>query len=136
MAAFVNGGVMVGAPRVGGARVVGAMRARAAVRSQRSVLRMEGGYELSEGTMFDANPLVIGLAFIGWIVPSSLPSNIPLLEGKGLTPAFVAAIQENLAHWPKGPELADPFWLLLLLWHTGLFATLIFGSIGYNLRQK
>nr|7Y5E_O2 Chain O2, Photosystem I subunit O [Porphyridium purpureum]7Y5E_ON Chain ON, Photosystem I subunit O [Porphyridium purpureum]7Y7A_O7 Chain O7, Photosystem I subunit O [Porphyridium purpureum]7Y7A_Oo Chain Oo, Photosystem I subunit O [Porphyridium purpureum] len=92
-------------------------------------------YEISEGSSFDANPLVIGLALIGWVVPSSVPSNIPLLDGKGLTPAFVASISDNLSRWPQGPQLADPFWLLMGMWHVGLFATLIFGTVGYNLRK-
>lgn len=95
--------------------------------------RME--FEISEGIQFDLNPIVVVLALVGWIVPSSIPTNIPLTEGTGLSQAFFASMNTNLANWPKGPALDDPFWLLLVLWHVGMFATLIFGTIGYNLSK-
>mmetsp|Transcript_10388 Transcript_10388/g.27636 ORF Transcript_10388/g.27636 Transcript_10388/m.27636 type:complete len:141 (-) Transcript_10388:2244-2666(-) len=136
--AFVSG--LVSASRV---RAMSASRACSPVRAasakvarRASVLRMaEDGYEISDGKYFDSNPVVIALALVGWIVPSSLPVNIPLTGGKGLTPAFFASIQDNLSRWPKGPELGDPFWTLLVLFHLGMFATLIFGTIGYNLNK-
>ncbi|CAN8067670.1 unnamed protein product [Agarophyton chilense] len=93
-------------------------------------------FEISDGVEFELNPIVFALAFIGWVVPSSIPTSIPLTNGTGLTQAFFASIQENLAHWPKGPALDDPFWLLFTLWHTGMFATMIFGTIGYNGRKS
>ncbi|PXF43561.1 Photosystem I subunit O [Gracilariopsis chorda] len=96
--------------------------------------RME--FEISEGMDFELNPIVIALAFFGWVLPSSIPTTIPLTNGTGLSQAFFASMQENLARWPKGPAIDDPFWLLLLLWHVGMFATLIFGTIGYNLSKN
>lgn len=98
-----------------------------------STPRME--FEMSEGEAFDVNPIVIVLAMVGWVVPSSIPTSIPLTEGTGLSQAFLGSMQSNLANWPKGPGLDDPFWLLLVLWHIGLFACLIFGTIGYNLSK-
>lgn len=68
-------------------------------------------FQISEETPFDANPLVIVIALLGWTIPASLPSNIPLFHGTGLTQAFFTSIQYNLAQWPKGPALDDPFWV-------------------------
>mmetsp|Transcript_625 Transcript_625/g.1080 ORF Transcript_625/g.1080 Transcript_625/m.1080 type:complete len:139 (+) Transcript_625:250-666(+) len=107
-----------------------------AARTNRAMVMKQDGYEISEGSYFDSNPVVIPLAVLAWVIPSSIPSNIPLFEGKGLTPAFIAAIQDNLSRYPKGPELDDPFWTLCFMFHLGMFATLIFGSIGYNLSKS
>lgn len=96
-------------------------------------MRME--FEISEGVEFDINPVVLGLAIIGWIVPSSLPSGITLTEGTGLSQAFFASMNANLAAFPRGPAGDDPFWLLMFLWHVGLFACMIFGTIGWNMRK-
>lgn len=68
-------------------------------------------FQISEESPFDANPLVIVIALLGWTLPASIPSNIPLLHGTGLTQAFFTSIQSNLAQWPKGPALDDPFWV-------------------------
>jgi len=92
-------------------------------------------FEISENTPFEINPVIIVLAMVGWIVPSSLPAPIALTGGTGLTQAFLASMNANLAAWPKGPAGDDPFWTLLFLWHAGLFATLIFGTIGVNGRK-
>mmetsp|Transcript_230 Transcript_230/g.733 ORF Transcript_230/g.733 Transcript_230/m.733 type:complete len:141 (+) Transcript_230:148-570(+) len=104
------------------------------VRAKVTVPRM--GVDISDGESFDSNPVVLLLALAGWIIPSSIPTNIPLLKGTGLTQAFFASISDNLSRWPRGPALDDPFWVLLSLWHLGLFATLIFGSIGYNANKQ
>mmetsp|Transcript_17239 Transcript_17239/g.37485 ORF Transcript_17239/g.37485 Transcript_17239/m.37485 type:complete len:138 (-) Transcript_17239:147-560(-) len=118
------------------ARVCSPVRS-AQVARRVSVLRMaDDGYELSDGKFFDSNPVVIFLALAGWIIPSSVPANIPLTGGKGLTPAFLASIQDNLARYPQGPAAADPFWTLCFMFHLGMFATLIFGTIGYNLTKS
>eukprot|EP00871_Galdieria_phlegrea_P005191 jgi/Galph1/5673/GphlegSOOS_G4342.1 len=85
---------------------------------------------------FDANPLVIVISLIGWTLPASIPSNIPLLKGTGLSQAFLASVQANLAAWPKGPALDDPFWLYMVIWHLGLFTVLFFGTIGYGISQR
>lgn len=76
-------------------------------------------WEISDGVEFDSNPLVFVLAVVGWVVPSSIPSDIPLLGGQGLSQAFFASVQSNLANFPKGPALDDPFWVLFALWHVG-----------------
>ncbi|GJQ15612.1 hypothetical protein GpartN1_g7810.t1 [Galdieria partita] len=93
-------------------------------------------FQISEETPFDANPLVIVVALLGWTLPASIPSNIPLLHGTGLTQAFFTSIQYNLAQWPKGPALDDPFWLYMVLWHVGLFIVLFFGTIGYGISKN
>lgn len=93
-------------------------------------------FEISENTPFEINPVIIVLAILGWVVPSSLPAPIALTSGTGLTQAFLASMNANLAAWPKGPAGDDPFWTLCFLWHTGLFAALIFGTIGVNGRKS
>lgn len=93
-------------------------------------------FEISENTPFEINPVIIVLAFFGWVVPSSLPAPIALTGGTGLTQAFLASMNANLAAWPKGPAGDDPFWTLCFLWHVGLFAALIFGTIGVNGRKS
>lgn len=98
-----------------------------------SCIRM--GFEISDGVEWDSNPIVFILAIVGWVLPSSLPAGIPLTGGTGLTQAFFASVNANLANFPKGPAGDDPFWTLCFLWHVGMFATMIFGSIGYNLRN-
>ena len=93
-------------------------------------------FEISEGERFPLSLTVVALALVGWTVPASIPSKIPLLDGTGLTQAFLARVQANLAQFPKGPAMDDPFWVLMALWHLGLFAVLIFGTIGYNGRKS
>lgn len=107
--------------------------ARVNVPAKRLSPRME--FEISEGVDFKLDLTIVVLAMIGWIVPSSIPAGIPLTNGGGLSQAFFASMNENLANWPKGPALDDPFWTLLVLWHIGMFACLIFGTIGVNLRK-
>ncbi|GJD12052.1 Photosystem I subunit O [Galdieria sulphuraria] len=79
----------------------------------RQVTRAE--FQISEDTPFDANPLVIIVALLGWTLPASIPSNIPILHG---------------------PALDDPFWLYMVLWHVGLFIVLFFGTIGYGISKN
>lgn len=93
-------------------------------------------FEISENTPFEINPVIIVLSILGWVVPSSLPAPIALTSGTGLTQAFLASMNANLAAWPKGPAGDDPFWTLCFLWHVGLFAALIFGTIGVNGRKS
>nr|7Y7B_O Chain O, PsaO [Chroomonas placoidea] len=89
-------------------------------------------FEISDGVEFDLNPLVLAISFLGWSLPGLLPSNIPLYGGKGLTTALFAEIGEHLQTFPAPPPIGDPFWVILFIWHSGLFATMIFGTIGYN----
>lgn len=93
-------------------------------------------FEISENTPFEINPVIIVLSILGWVIPSSLPAPIALTSGTGLTQAFLASMNANLAAWPKGPAGDDPFWTLCFLWHVGLFAALIFGTIGVNGRKS
>lgn len=93
-------------------------------------------FEISENTPFEINPVIIVLSILGWVVPSSLPAPIALTSGTGLTQAFLSSMNSNLAAWPKGPAGDDPFWTLCFLWHVGLFAALIFGTIGVNGRKS
>eukprot|EP00293_Proteomonas_sulcata_P019488 CAMPEP_0184294364 /NCGR_PEP_ID=MMETSP1049-20130417/5571_1 /TAXON_ID=77928 /ORGANISM="Proteomonas sulcata, Strain CCMP704" /LENGTH=144 /DNA_ID=CAMNT_0026602617 /DNA_START=17 /DNA_END=451 /DNA_ORIENTATION=- len=110
-----------------------ALRSRAAPQQGAVALKAQKqDFEISDGVSFDLNPVVAGISFLGWTVPTLLPSNIPLYGGKGLTAAFAASIGTNLAKFPAPPGISDPFWLLCFIWHSGLFATLIFGTIGYN----
>lgn len=92
-------------------------------------------FEISEGVPFKLDVTVLALAIIGWVVPSSIPANIPLTEGTGLSQAFFNSMNANLAAFPKGPGGDDPFWTLMFLWHVGLFACMIFGTIGANLKN-
>lgn len=127
--------------------VLSARSARANVRCSKSTVRVTSfrgarvvapvvpaketttmGFEISEGKEWDSNPIVFVLALVGWIVPSSIPSDIPLLGGVGLSQAFFASISSNLAAFPKGPGGDDPFWTLCFIWHAGMFATMIFGT--------
>jgi len=95
-------------------------------------------FEIVDGTPFKLNIAPIGaFGFAGWVVPTILvPSNIPLYGGKGLTVAFVDAMTTQLQAFPNPPGPADPFWLLCFLWHSGLFAVMILGSIGWNMNPK
>jgi len=105
---------------------------RAAPRAGALSLQAKDGFEITEGTPFDLNPGVLGISFLGWAIPGLLPSNIPLYGGKGLTTALFAEIGEHLQSFPAPPPMSDPFWVILFIWHSGLFATMIFGTIGYN----
>mmetsp|Transcript_32928 Transcript_32928/g.78470 ORF Transcript_32928/g.78470 Transcript_32928/m.78470 type:complete len:152 (-) Transcript_32928:114-569(-) len=97
------------------------------------VAQSKSDFEISDGTPYTLNvPLVGAASFIGWVVPTLLPSQIALYGGKGLSTAFFASIGTNLAKFPAPPGMTDPFWLLCFIWHSGLFATMILGSIGYN----
>mmetsp|Transcript_26594 Transcript_26594/g.87322 ORF Transcript_26594/g.87322 Transcript_26594/m.87322 type:complete len:97 (-) Transcript_26594:42-332(-) len=89
---------------------------------------------MSDGTPYKISVApVAAIGFVGWVLPTVLiPSNIPLYGGKGLTAAFASSIAENLAKFPAPPALTDPFWLLCFIWHSGLFAVMMFGSIGWN----
>merc|ERR1712216_421161 len=77
------------------------------------------------------------LRFRRLFVPTILiPSNIPLYGGKGLTVAFTESMVTHLQNFPAPPGPTDPFWLLCFLWHSGLFAVMMFGSIGWNMNPK
>jgi photosystem I protein PsaO len=91
-------------------------------------------FEISEGVDYKLRLDVLALAAAGWIIPSSIPAGIPLTNGAGLSQAFFESISTNLANFPAGPVTGDPFWTLCFMWHAGMFATMIFGSIGAGIR--
>ena len=43
-----------------------------------------------------------------WTVPTSI--GVPALGGNSLFQLFLASIGDNLAAFPRGPPLEDPFW--------------------------
>jgi len=96
--------------------------------------KMASDFEIVDGTPFKLNIAPVGaFGFAGWVVPTILvPSNIPLYGGKGLTVAFVESMTTQLQAFPAPPGPTDPYWLLCFLWHSGLFAVMILGSIGWN----
>lgn len=111
-----------------------------ALRSSKSAatsLKM-GDFEITDGTPYKLSTAPVGaFGFAGWVVPTILvPSNIPLYGGKGLTVAFVESMTTQLQNFPAPPGPTDPFWLLCFLWHSGLFAVMMFGSIGWNMNPK
>jgi len=97
-----------------------------------------GEFEVTDGTPYKLSIAPVGaFGFAGWVVPTILiPSNIPLYGGKSLTVAFVYSMAEQLQKFPQPPGVTDPFWLLCFLWHSGLFAVMIFGSIGWNMNPR
>lgn len=80
------------------------------------------------------NPLVLVVGFLGWTIPSNIP--VSGFGGNSLFGLFTSSIGENLAKFPVGPSLDDPFWLYLLTWHVGLFVTLLLGQVGVNGRKQ
>jgi photosystem I subunit PsaO len=62
--------------------------------------------------------------------------SVPAFGNNSLFGRFREAIVQELAHWPVGPALTDPFWLYLVLWHAGLFTVLLLGQIGYEGRRQ
>eukprot|EP00802_Teleaulax_amphioxeia_P016866 Tamp_16999.p3 GENE.Tamp_16999~~Tamp_16999.p3 ORF type:complete len:145 (+),score=24.74 Tamp_16999:381-815(+) len=118
----------------------GALPGSMALRSSKSAatsLKM-GDFEITDGTPYKLSTAPVGaFGFAGWVVPTILvPSNIPLYGGKGLTVAFVESMTTQLQNFPAPPGPTDPFWLLCFLWHSGLFAVMMFGSIGWNMNPK
>lgn len=81
-----------------------------------------------------SQPIVPVLAFFGWTIPTLIPS--PAWGGKGLFNVFCERIAANLHNFPQGPALDDRFWLYFLVWHGGLFLTLLLGQIGVNGRKQ
>lgn len=79
------------------------------------------------------NPLALGLGVIGWTVPSTI--GVSAFGGKSLFGLLTESIGSELAHFPVGPALTDPFWLYLLTWHVGLFVTMTLAQIGVQGRQ-
>ncbi|KAJ8905374.1 hypothetical protein NDN08_001881 [Rhodosorus marinus] len=130
--AFLSAGGFIGTKCQGRAMSSFAGQRVAVKKSQRVASVTQMKFEISDGEDFDNNGIVIPLSIIAWVVPSSIPAGIPLFNGSGLTQAYWASIADNLSRYPKGPALDDPYWTLMVMWHIGMFACLIFGTIGYN----
>lgn len=75
--------------------------------SVRRATVMATGKEFDKNWL-NANPLVLVLGFVGWVVPSSTP--VPAYGGSSLTASFFASIGQELAHWPTGPSIDSDFW--------------------------
>ncbi len=45
-------------------------------------LKAKGDFEISDGVKYQLNPFVLAAAFYGWVIPTLLPSNIPLYGSK------------------------------------------------------
>eukprot|EP00882_Tetradesmus_deserticola_P019039 GHRQ01020481.1.p1 GENE.GHRQ01020481.1~~GHRQ01020481.1.p1 ORF type:complete len:160 (-),score=43.02 GHRQ01020481.1:689-1168(-) len=103
---------------------------RAAPASRRAVVVRAGTPYPSDWIKKD--PLVPVLGFLGWTIPSTIP--ISAFGGQSLFGLFTASIGDNLAKFPVGPSIDDPFWLYLLTWHMGLFACIFWGQIGVQAR--
>ena len=67
------------------------------------------------------------ISFAGWTIPSNI--GVSAFGGNSLFGAFYERIGANLAHWPTGPSLDDPFWLYMTSWHIGLFVTMLLGQV-------
>lgn len=94
---------------------------------------------LYSGQAFDRNwlktdPLVLGLGFLGWTIPSNI--GVSAFGGNSLFGLLMNSIGDNLAHWPTGPALDDKFWLYMITWHVGLFVTLLLGQVGVQVRIR
>lgn len=67
-----------------------------------------------------------------------MPSAIPVgsFGGTSLFGAFTAQIGTELAKFPTGPSLDSQFWLYMITWHVGLFATMLLGQVGVNGKKQ
>ena len=67
-----------------------------------------------------------------------MPSNIGVgaFGGKSLFGLLNESIGTELAHFPAGPSLDSPFWIYLVLWHVGLFSTMLLGQVGVQGRKQ
>eukprot|EP00884_Botryococcus_braunii_P017252 jgi/Botrbrau1/420/Bobra.110_2s0070.1 len=80
------------------------------------------------------DPLVFVLGFLGWTVPANIP--VAAFGGKSLFGLLLESIGQELAKFPTGPALTDPFWLYLVLYHVGLFLALTLAQIGVQARKS
>ena len=45
-------------------------------------LQAKSEFEISDGVKYELNPFVLAASFYGWVLPTLLPSNIPLYGSK------------------------------------------------------
>ena len=79
-------------------------------------------------------PLALMIGSAGWFIPSNI--GVSAFGGKSLFGLFTESIGTNLANFPQGPALTDPFWLYMTTWHVGLFVTLTLAQIGIQGRKQ
>lgn len=103
---------------------------RVCSRSTRQAVVAENEYPKQ---WFPKDPTVITAAILGWFIPSNI--GVPSFGGASLFGKFTQSIGENLAHFPVGPGVNDPFWLYFVTWHVGLFTVLTLGQIGVQARK-
>merc|ERR1712050_195253 len=87
-----------------------------------------------DGEWIKSDPMVLVLGFLGWTVPSALPSSG--FGGDSLFSRFINSIGNELAHFPSGPSIDSDFWIYLILYHTGLFLCILLGQIGVQGRKQ
>jgi photosystem I subunit PsaO len=80
------------------------------------------------------DPLAFGLGFLGWTVPASSPS--PSFGGGSLFGELTGEISKGLSNFPTPPAMDSQFWLLLVLYHVGLFVTMTLAQIGIQARKQ
>ncbi|MEW5303800.1 MAG: hypothetical protein WDW36_006456 [Sanguina aurantia] len=108
---------------------------RSAVISRRSVtVRAETSNTGFDSNWLRADPLVFVLGFAGWTIPASI--GVQSFGGESLFSLFLSSIGQNLAHFPAGPAVGDKFWLYFVIYHVGLFSTLLLGQIGVQGRKQ
>lgn len=67
-------------------------------------LQAKDGFEITEGTPFDLNPVVLAISVLGWSIPGLLPSQIPLYGAPSPLPfkttiTLLFAVQLVSAAW-------------------------------------
>merc|ERR1711971_655998 len=80
----------------------------------------------------DNFPFWVG--YLAWTIPSCIP--VGSYGGESLFYRMNESIASNLANFPTGPGVADPFWVYMLTWHIGLFLTLTLAKIGYEGKKE
>ncbi|KAK9828864.1 hypothetical protein WJX72_002460 [[Myrmecia] bisecta] len=116
-----------------GARLAPVAAQRRSINSTRAVTRAAVGSDFPSNWL-NKDPLVPVLGFLGWTIPANIPTGA--LGGNSLFGLFLGSIGENLSHFPIGPSLTDKFWLYLIVYHVGLFTTLLLGQVGVNGRKQ
>merc|ERR1719389_180315 len=120
-------GVGAGLPRAAGGVRGAASRAQAT----RSVVAMSSTFEKD---WLRKDLFVLGHSFLGWVLPCSIP--VGAFGGQSLNGRFLDSIGQELSHFPDPPALQDEFWVLLAIWHVGLFLILTLGQIGYQGKKQ
>lgn len=111
-----------------------AVSARRVAPVSRRVVTVRASGSPYPSNWLNKEPLVVVLGFLGWTIPSNIP--VSAFGGQSLFGLLTGSIAENLAKFPTGPSLDDPFWLYMLTWHVGLFLTLLLGQVGVNGRKQ